>query len=296
MEKIDVSIFASAVRPCMWEDAFKSLEGTSCSYEVIFGGYCTPQEVYPFLIKYPFLKYVHTGNIKPSQVYELTRRLCRGKTITWSADDVEYPNDVIGKAYTHWRNSYNDKLILSIQTRETGYKNISGTLFDMNIHRFFGGDKSTQLMAPICLMSKKFLQELGGIDKRFVAGQYENLVVMMAYTQGGTVEIFPKSIQDYGKEVFVDIDHLSKSIKAGECTNDDDFRQRPFATGYTEDRKILESICCKINHEKYNAILKTGRKQIYASEIMDIGFNGDFQPYSENISLTKSELPCGKWE
>ena len=132
----------------------------------------------------------------------------------------------------------------------------------------------------------------GGLqsDRRYICGQYENSICMLAYQHGAKVEIFG------GPDCYIDIDHLGKSIAIGECTNDDDFRQRPFASGYQEDRSILEKICCKLDNEKLKNIYATGRRQIYASEVMDIGFNGDFQPYPVDISLSKSEEPKGKWE
>lgn len=280
----EVSLFASAVRPKLWKSLFDSLKGTSVSYEIVFAGY-----KYPLFDICEQLNFILTDNIKPAQCYEIARRHCTGECVMWVADDAEYPNDVVGKAYKYWKSQNNEKLILSLQTKETGYKNINGTLFDMNIHRFFGGDSGSPLMAPLGMMSRKFLDELGGIDKRFICGQYENLIVMMAYAQGAKVEIFG------GEDCYVDIDHLKKSIECGECTNDDDFRQRPFASGYKEDRRILESICCKVNKEKYESIMKTGRRQVLASEIYDIEFNGDFQPYPKGISLTESEEPKGRW-
>ena len=76
MENINVSIFASAVRPAMWETCLSSFKSTSISFEVIFAGFCTHEEVKPFLEKYAFFKYIHTKNIKPSQAYECARRSC----------------------------------------------------------------------------------------------------------------------------------------------------------------------------------------------------------------------------
>ena len=39
-----VSLIASAVRPKLWESFFKSLEGTSVEYEVVFVGNSTPDD------------------------------------------------------------------------------------------------------------------------------------------------------------------------------------------------------------------------------------------------------------
>ena len=75
---IQVSLFASAVRPKMWPAYLKSLESSSVSYEVVFAGNTMPES------HHPRLRYITTGNIKPSQCYEIARRHCIGELISWS--------------------------------------------------------------------------------------------------------------------------------------------------------------------------------------------------------------------
>ncbi len=276
METINVSIFASAVRTKMWEQCLSSFLSTSVSFEVVFAGFCSPEEVKPFLDKYPFFKYIHTKNTKPSQAYEVSRRACVGETVVWFCDDGEVPNDVIGKAYAYWKEKNNDKLILSIQTKESGYGVPQGQLFDMNVHRFFGGNRRTPLMAPFCMMSRKFLDDIGGIDRRYLCGQYENDVVMRAINEGATVEIFGD------KKTYIEVDHLGKSIAIGESTCQQDFIARPFATGYEHDRKILEA-SWTINGQ---LTIKDGK---YVR-------NDAFEPFEDIDILTKSQSYKGKWE
>jgi len=267
---MSVSLFASAIRTPLWESCFESLNGTSCDFEVVFSGHNTKEEVEPFLKKYPFFKYIHTGRIKPAQNYQISFNYCSKETILWACDDAEFPNDVIGKAYRYWKSQNNEKLILSLQTKESGYGQKECALFDMNVHRFFGGRSSTPLMAPIAMMSRKFMEELGGFDCRFVSGQYENLAVIMALLAGGKVEIFGD------RETFVEIDHLRKSIEIGESTCEHTFLKRPFATGYAHDRKILESIV-SIKHD--------------GNPIMNL----PFEPYEDTDLLTKSQSHKGEW-
>jgi len=149
MSDIKVSLFASAVRPKLWPALFKSLVGTSVSFEVIFCGNNPPNFKGP---NHPGLKitlwsgsphkYICTENIKPAQCYEIARSYCTGETVVWIADDCEFPNDVIGKAYKYWKSQNNEKLILSIQTKESGYNLPKGQLFDMRMHTFFGFNPS----------------------------------------------------------------------------------------------------------------------------------------------------------
>lgn len=289
-----VSLIASAVRPKLWESFFKSLEGTSVDAEVVFSGNIEPFTMVPQPLNNNFI-YITTANIKPAQCYEIARRHATGETVVWSADDCDFPNDVIGKAYHYWKSQNNEKLILSIQTKESGYNFSKGQLCDMGIHRFFGAcpaEPFNPFMAPIGLMSREFLQYLGGFDRRYVCGQYENDVVMRAYQNGGKVEIFGD------KNTYIDIDHLGKSILIGESKEEKDFLNRPFAKGYQKDREVLENSWTKFNENKLIEILKSGRNQIYPNEVKEVMANqiDKFEPYEDIDILTKSQSNKGHWE
>jgi hypothetical protein len=160
-------------------------------------------------------KYICTKNIKPSQCYEIARRECNGETISWIADDCTFSENCYGKAYEYWKSMDCDKLILSIQTME------DGQVYNMRHHSFVGFDKQTPLMAPLCLMSRKFLDDLGGLDKRYIAGQYENDIVMRAYADGGNVLIF--------KDGQCNIEHMK--VHGNE---------HKFRIAYLQDRAVLE--------------------------------------------------------
>lgn len=233
----EVSIFASAVRPHFFKTLLDSLKDSSINLEIIFGGNNPLKLGLTENIEWPSVhyKYILTGNIKPTQVYEICRRHCTGETVVWVADDCEFRNDILGKAYRYWKSKNNEKLILSLQTKESGYGDGELKLFSMNQHCFFGRRPDTPLMAPIGMMSRKFLDELGGLDRRFICGQYENQIVMMAYTAAGSVEIFGD------EDCYVEIDHLRKSIELGESKTRQDFLNRPFAKGYPNDRRVLEN-------------------------------------------------------
>jgi len=260
-----VSLIASAVREPLYESCLKSLEGTSVNYEVVFAGNKPP------LKPIEHLRYIKTGNIKPAQCYEVSRREAKGETIIWMADDAEFPNDIVGKAYKYWKEQDNYKLILSLQTSEGGYNNPNSVLFDMTNHTFFGYRKDTPLMAPLALISRKFLEELGGFDRRYLCGQYENSCIMDAYCAGGTVEVFGNA------GLFINIDHFKKSIAVGESSNQDEFLKRPFASGYPHDRKILEGSWVKGGDVSSTRLDK-------------------FEPYEDKNILTESQSYKGVWE
>lgn len=262
---MNVSLIAASIREALYRDFINSLLQENVSIEVIFAGHKPPKE------QWSLLKYITTSYIKPSQAYEICRRKAKGEVIVWCADDCSFKGQILTRAYTYWKSQNNEKLILSIQTRETGYNLPKGKLFDMDNHRFFGYRKSTPLMAPLGMMGRKFLDDLGGFDRRYVCGQYENDVVMRAYANGGTVKIF-------GNEYcFIDIDHLGKSIKIGESKTEDDFLNRPFATGYVKDRAVLE------------ASWASGTSAL--TERRDT-----FEPYEDKDILTVSQSNRGIWE
>lgn len=235
--EIKVSLFASAVRIPFYPVFLKTLlNQTSVPYEVVFCGHNTREELisaFPGYLTstgidgknniietcFPEIKfrYIHTGRIKPAQCYEIARRECRGETIQWTADDAEHTPDLIGKAYRHWKSFNDEKVVLSIQTLE------NNQFCDMRVHSFFGCQFHTPLMAPLALMSAKLMESLGGFDRRYICGQYENDAVMRVIEAGGRVEIFGD------KQNMIILDHYRRHGI-----------HRPFATGYNHDRQILE--------------------------------------------------------
>lgn len=283
-----ISLFASSVRPQLYPAFFKSLESEPLKndIEVVFAGNANgllPKDEWRSfylndntndkavkLLSNVNVFYIPTANIKPSQCYEIARRNCTGEVVVWVADDCEFIGGILSKAYEYWKSKNNRKLILSIQTKESGYNLPVGQLFDMDVHRFFGGRGSTPLMAPLGMMSREYLDELGGIDRRYVCGQYENDIVMRAYADGGSVEIFGD------KDAYIDIDHLGKSIQIGESDNETDFLHRPFAKGYHKDRSILES-----------SWAKDGQVSLKRFD--------EFEPFEDQDLLTKSQSNKGHW-
>lgn len=278
-----ISVFASAARPKIWPDFFMYL--ISPDIEVVFAGPNEPEH-YPRAVNFTFIK---TGNIKPAQCYEAARRACTGETVVWAADDMEFLNLILLKAYSYWSAQKNEKLILSLQTKESGYGTKDGNLFNMKEHTFYSPMPETPLMAPVCLMSRRFLEDLGGIDQRYVCGQYENDVVMRAYQQGATVEIFGD------ESYYVDIDHLKKSIAIGESVDEETFRERPFAKGYSKDREILENSWTTFDPAEAFKRLEAGERPFTLRRVSQVQID-NFEPYPPEISLTESLSNKGHWE
>lgn len=218
---LKISLIASSVRSWLWDEFFKSLLG-NIDYEVIFSGNLSTYQVRPYLDKYPMLKYIHvTDSIPPAQCYEIARRFCSGELIMWVADDCEFSKDLLNnihKLYTGLRMNRFNSYWAGVIAVETCENNLISQLDD---HRFFGFNRESPQMAPLGVISREYLNYLGGFDRRYLCGQYENDVVMRVYEDGGNIIKY--------KDGCVYIEHLKKH---GPGTK--------FWKGYEGDRKILE--------------------------------------------------------
>lgn len=277
---VHVSLIASAIRSPLYKMFLASLKETSVNVEVVFVGHVSPDKLIPDEIEISSnitFQYILTEKIKPSQCYEIARRCANGDTVVWVADDCEFKGDVLGKAYRFWKSLNDKKVILSIQTREyylSGPNSVDSSFCDMTLHSFFGGNPNTPRMAPLGMISREYFEELGGIDRRYICGQYENDVVMRAYADGGRVVMFGD------RESYIDIDHIGKQRIVQPGATWHDFQTRPFAKGYVHDRKILEQSWC--GGAGMNKVLKNRTDK--------------FEPFVNEDLLTKSQGPRGIWE
>lgn len=205
-----ISLFASAIRTKDWPAFMDSLDSNKCEYEVIF---CGPDNCGYTHPKLTFIK----SMVKPAQCYEIARRACTGDLVHWTADDAVYSSRCLDEIVKFWEKINDRKTIISVQTKESGHFNV------MRTHRFFGGFNESPIMAPLGVMSRVYLEHLGGIDSRYICGQYENDIVMRVLEDGGKVELF---LDDY----YVDLDHKNKHDATGS----------KFAHGYEADRVLLE--------------------------------------------------------
>jgi hypothetical protein len=294
---MQVSLFASAVRFSLWKWFMLSLEDCSVDYEVVFSGpstvgeidealterktvgddegeeYCIETKKYEIYhknffweigVKDAILKHIYTNNIKPAQCYEIARRNCIGELICWVADDCEFKGDIIGKAYRYWKERNNPKLVLSLQIFD--HQPDRDEFCDMRTHILAPNPKAP-LMAPIGMMSREFAEQLGGFDRRFVCGQYENDLVMAAYESGGSLEIFGN------RQSYVDIDNWGKMKLIDPYCVPADFYKRPFGKWYRKDRQVLENIWMKKNFR---------RSVVH-------------EPYEDKDILTASQSNKGDW-
>lgn len=222
-EKPKISVFASSIRPHLWKDFFDSILQNDLPFEVVFTGHL-PEDVVrahaPKLNQFKpgqFFHYIQLGNIKPAQAYEIACRNCDGELVHWTADDAEYFPHLLDETWKFWERLNKPRAIVSCQTIE------DGNFVILEHHRLFGCADNTPQMAPLGFMSREFYNELGGIDKRYVSGQWDNDIVMRAMNEGGEVVLFTEKGE-------ISLHHGNKhGGNAG-----------TFRTGYLHDRTILE--------------------------------------------------------
>jgi hypothetical protein len=220
--KPKISVFASSVRVNLWKPFFESIARNDLPFEVVFAGNLSEEVVMEnapvFKKDGQCFRYIYTGRIKPAQVYEIARLNCRGELLHWTADDSEYSEHLLDKIWARWVELNDYKKIISCQTIE------DGNFVVLEWHRLFGRAYNTPQMAPLGFMSEKFFNEVGGVDRRYISGQWDNDIIMRAMNAGGEVVLF----MDKGE---ISLDHYHKhGGNAG-----------TFRTAYTHDRKILEA-------------------------------------------------------
>lgn len=255
-----VSIFASSVRTHLWKQLLDSLKGTSVSVEIVFAGNAVIENP-PDDVEGVVFKYIETKNIKPAQCYEIAARKCTGEVLVWAADDCEFPDDVIGKAYRFYKEHCSHKDIVCIRSRENygSWQECDGTK-----HFFDNHNHDAPKMAPLAMVSREYYHELGGADRRYICGQWENDIVMRLYNDGGKLHMF--------EEAYIELDHINKhGILRGVDL------KRSFAMGFASDRKILEGAW----HNTSGNLVKIDGKFVR--------FDSGFEPYVEEDIRTKTQ-------
>lgn len=262
--KPKISLCAAAARPQFWQRLYNSLQGNTVPFELIFVGPNKPDFELPSNFKYVY------SNVKPAQAYAAAFGLASGELGCWMADDCVYddpistcPNalDIVWDRYQEMQNRYDDnKTILSQCTLEDygmRWSRERAVAF-WRSHRFFNGNLSTPVMAPIGFINVEFFRQLGGYDKNFVCGQSENDIVMRTCEVGGRVELVPDSVI---------------AIKHRECHTTDKYK---FSAGYGNDRGFLQK-CWVSQGQVVN-------KRLFP-----------FQPFEDKDILNSNQGPAGNW-
>ncbi len=244
MGKPGISLFASAYRTKYWLDLYNSIGENSVDFELVFVGPIKPSFTLPRNFKY--IK----SNTKPSQCFEIARRHTCGELLMHIGDDFEFktkaPIDIL---YNTYKSHDKGKLIVSCKTM------VDGNDRTTTDHRFFVGDVNSPVMPQAGLLSRELYDEVGGIDKNFVAVLWDMDIAMRVHALGGDVIM---------ADVFAD-ELKCKSEGSILCTE-----------YWHHDRVLLEDLWVangKVRHKRAKP----------------------FEPFTDHTILEYSQGPRGRW-
>jgi hypothetical protein len=174
--KPDISIFGSAHRPSNWMDLYGSIGDNDINFEIVFVGPKEPDFILPN--NFSFIKSL----VKPTQCIEIAMRNTTADLVMQIADDCEFKNkSPLDRLYNTYKSYNNDKLILSCRFIQNGQD------LSLPAHHFFWGDKASPVMPVSGLMSRKLYRDIGGIDRNFIAVQWDLDIAMRVLALGGEV-------------------------------------------------------------------------------------------------------------
>ncbi len=278
-----ISFFCSAIKSFNWKNTLDSLRKNKYPYEVVFSGYLESDFVKEVLPDYPELKYITTENIKPVQCYEVARRNCTGELVCWMDDDHTFSDGFVDKAYDYWKSLNDPKAIVASEYVELG------TNENIDEFRFYGRNRNTPQMALVGIMSREYLNELGGIDSRYIKSRWMCDICMRALADGGKVYVY--------KDICATLDSTNKN---GLVTN--------FWSGWNEDSEQLENSWVIGGYERFHDPLlvikdpsnKESKKELawyvpINNREVTLKRNDAFSPFQDKHLLRNSQFPYGFW-
>jgi len=207
-----IGIFASAHRPQNWMGLYKSIGDNDVEYELVFVGPNPPD--YELSKNFRFIKSL----VKPTQCQEIAYRNTTADLVMSMADDTTFKiSRPLDRLYETYKSYNNDKIILSCRYMLNGEPQTS-------CEHFFANDVSSPVVPLSGLMSRSLFNNIGGIDRNFIAIMWDSDIAMRVHALGGDVIL---------SDVFLDEDE-NKSDGSALCN---EFWQH--------DRSLLESLWTK---------------------------------------------------
>jgi len=159
-------------KPENWMMCYDSLcsDTRDVDVEMVIAGPVAPDYKLPSNINY-----IKTNNIKPSQCAEIARRNAQGDYIVIIADDVVFVEGSMNSLYLDYmkkmEKSDEPRIVLAKSIDEQAYKQ---KRFDRVVDNFVyrrGGliRHSPNVSLHVALIDRKFFDQIGGIDNRFLA-------------------------------------------------------------------------------------------------------------------------------
>jgi len=171
-----ISLFGSANRPWLWPRLHNSISLNEVPFEIIVVSDQQPQD---FTLPDNF-HFIYS-EVKPAQCAEIAKRHTTGDLIMPIADDLVFSEHALDVLHRTFLSLDNDKAVVSARY----YCN--GQIYTDPKCRFWNGDLNSPLLSVAGLSKKQMWEQLGGIDRRFVALAWNIDMVMRIYEIGGCV-------------------------------------------------------------------------------------------------------------
>lgn len=249
-----ISIFASAIRTNLWSEQLQSLEKNKVDWELVYVGPKQPD------FHHPKLRWFYS-DVKPAQCCEAARRRCTGDILHWTADDAVYPEGILDDIVRIFEINSQEKIIVACETIE------NSKLCPYDSFTFFDNNKYSPLMVPFGFIRKSYMDRLGGFDRKYVGGQYENDFLMRCHKDG--VVLIP-----YNKK-HIEADHINKH------TN----KHSSFSDWHGFGREVFQNTWRFGGYQPHSLdgeVLKEPKLP--------------FEPYSDFRILEESQGPKGNWQ
>lgn len=250
--KINISICLASVRPWLWKDFLESLYSNSINIEVIFVGDKLSNNIYTLPPNIEIVPIYST--VKPAQAYQGAFNIARGELIHWSSDEAIYLPYSIDNMYKFHKNLNIYKLITAFTVKEN-----NGETFSKTSDGHYIGNKDTPRMACFGVINKAFMKQLGGFDRRFIAGQGENDLCMRCLERMGEIK--------FNKDSTVEVYH-----------NKVNHNESLFRRWYPESRRFLERCWFSAGGKLSNSRLIP------------------FEPFNNKDIFLKTQEPYGDWK
>lgn len=222
MSKPLISIIASSIRVDLWGKFYNSFSQNlnNVDIECVFVGPVSTNSELPYNFKH-----IKTENIKPSQCFEIGIRESQGDFIMIVGDD-HIINTSLDKFYMEYNNLSekrgNDKFFLLPLFK------FGDVLTSAPYHRKITiPHKNISTLGA--LINKKWVNQIGGIDRRFIGVYYDIDFIMRFLQDGGEV------IRTPSKELIIQEDQKS---------NDKRTRLTSKITSY--DRSVVDSFWVRL--------------------------------------------------
>lgn len=176
---IDVTLYATAYRPENWMEVYEGIGKNELNWDMIFVGPNPPVCEMP-----DNFKFIQTL-VKPAQCVEIAARAAVGELIMNLTDDVLFRTPhPLDKLCQEYREQNSKKIMVTPRFMLHGV-DCMVEYAPSDPHRYWCDDPTSPRLGICCLMSRRKYMELGGVDRKFIAVNWDHDIQMRLQAEGG---------------------------------------------------------------------------------------------------------------